>query len=89
MDEYMGPARSEESLKYACMGKGFSSRGVPPGLTKREAYCSSCTADYCVHHPEMTPKMVMRRLPTQYPERSMVWALYGKRGGVYRELAGR
>jgi len=32
---------------------------------------------------------VMRRVPTRYPEKEMVWALYGKKGGVYRELAGR
>lgn len=87
--EYVGPSkpvRLEDSLRYACMSEGFSTRGVPPGLTKREAYCSVCTAPHCIYHPEMTPKMVMRRVGTRYPEKSMVWALFGKKGGVYREM---
>lgn len=73
MNEYIGPSRPvrmEHSLRYACLSEGFSSRGVPPGLTKREAYCSKCAAPQCVHHHEMTPKEVMRRVPTAYPEKA-------------------
>ena len=86
MTDYIGPARPEDSLKYACLDKGFSSRGVPPGLTKREAYCSRCTADRCLHHAEMTPKEVMWRVPTQYPKKSACWPRYGEKGHVYRGL---
>lgn len=80
------PVRKKHSLRYACLKKGFSSRGVPPGLSKREAYCSKCKADHCIHHTEMTPKEVMRRLPTEYPKRAACWARYGEKGHVYRGL---
>jgi len=82
------PVKPEDSLKYACMLEGFRSRGVPPGLSKREAYCSKCTAPRCIHHPEMTPAMVRKNgtPATKYPEAPMAWALQGERGRIHREL---
>ena len=59
----MGPAEARDSLKYACMGEGFRHRPVPPGSTKRKAYCSICKAPHCVHHPDLSPEQVAKRAP--------------------------
>lgn len=82
------PPKAEDSLKYACMDNGFASKGIPHGTTKREVYCSKCTAPRCVHHPEMTPDMVRKngQVATRYPEVPMAWALQRERGGVHRHL---
>ena len=72
-----GWAQPNDSLRYACMDTGFRHRPVPSGQTKREAFCGNCGASRCVHHPEMKPVEVRKRIrmPTQYPEKKIIWAL--------------
>jgi len=64
------PAQPDDSLKYACMDRGFYARPIPRGLTKHEAFCPICEAPRCMLRRDLTPAEVMRlrvkgaRVPT-------------------------
>lgn len=63
------------SLIYPCMKEGGSCRPVPLGRTKRQAYCSRCTVDKCIHY-DATPRMVRLGVAarTKYPAQA-IWAM--------------
>ena len=73
VDDYVSkgaPPRATDSLKYACMGEGYSVKPIPIGSSKRKAFCPGCEAVLCFWHRELTPEQVMKleKTPTLYPE---------------------
>ena len=63
------PPTMETAKKYACMMGFFQHRPLPivdgKRVSKRDAFCSTCTAPQCMHHPHLKPAAVrrMKRVP--------------------------
>lgn len=72
-----GKPRAEDSLKYACMDKGFYHRPVPDGMTKRQAFCAVCTAGRCVHYSDKTPEQLCQQARVEWLPAGMTAASGG------------
>lgn len=78
-----GPPGPEDSLKYACMGRGYSLRPVRVGQKGRR-YCLRCSTERCIHGGAVRERQAVIRRQYRLQEMGEVkprWNVRGVRRG--------